>query len=52
MAVAMSLPFVGWFFHWLRHKLAGTKCAIDTSCTPECDHPVVKDEGVYDPLDP
>lgn len=52
MAVAMSLPFIGWILHWVRHKLGRTVCMRDETCVPKCEHPVVKDDEIYDPLDP
>jgi hypothetical protein len=51
-AFMMALPIIGGAFHWLRHKLWGTKCPEDSSCTPKCDHHVIEDDGAYDPLDP
>ena len=52
MMFMIALPFVGGAFHWLRHKLKKTKCHNDDTCIPKCDHPVVRDGEVYDPLDP
>jgi len=51
MAFMMTMPFIGFAFHWLRHKLTGSKCPNDETCVPRCEHQVIEDV-VHDPLDP
>jgi len=52
----MTLPFIGWIFHWVRHKLKGQKPCSDLenegSCSlGQCEHSEEHSE-IYDPLDP
>ena len=52
IAFIMLLPFIGHIVHRLRHKLGRTVCLHDETCAPKCNHPVVRNNEVHDPLDP